>query len=281
MSLSSGWPDVSGPARVPVAGVGFDPLTEAEVVLAVRDALARGAGGRIVTPNVDVLRIASRSARARAHLADACLVVADGAPVVWASRLACGRARALPERVAGSSLIWSLSRACAEDGRRIFLLGGAPGAPGVPSGAQRAAAVLSLRYRGLRVAGTASPAYGFEQDRTMWAATCSDVIEAKPDVVFVGLGFPKQERVIDALRAELPSAWFLGCGASINFVIGDQRRAPSWMRRAGLEWFHRMCAEPRRLGPRYLRHDLPYALRLLAGAAGARARSGLVRATPR
>jgi N-acetylglucosaminyldiphosphoundecaprenol N-acetyl-beta-D-mannosaminyltransferase len=258
------------PGRVPVAGVGFDPLTEAAVVGYVRDALARGEGGRIVTPNVDILRLAGADPAVRGYLDDATLVLPDGTPVVWASRLS-GRGR-LPERVAGSSLIWPLSEVCAEDGRRVFLVGGAPGAPGIPGGAQRAAAVLGIRYRNLRVAGCASPEYGFERHPDRWAEVRADIIDAKPDLVFVGLGFPKQERLIDDLRPELPGTWFLGCGASINFVVGDQRRAPVWMQRLGVEWLHRLAQEPRRLGPRYLRHDLPYALRLLATSARGRFR---------
>lgn len=264
------------PARIAVAGVGFDPLTEAEVVACVRDALARGEGGRVFTPNVDILRHTAVDPSVRGSLDDATLVVADGAPVVWASRLAGRRAGAargwLPERVAGSSLVWSLSEVCAEDRRRVFLVGGAPGAPGIPGGAQRAAAVLGIRYRNLRIAGCASPEYGFEQDPDRWAEVCADIVDAKPDLVLVALGFPKQERFIDALRTDLPGTWFLGCGASINFVVGDQRRAPRWMQRLGLEWLHRLSQEPGRLGSRYLRHDLPYAVRLLAGALASRFR---------
>jgi N-acetylglucosaminyldiphosphoundecaprenol N-acetyl-beta-D-mannosaminyltransferase len=252
---------------VSVAGVDFDRLTEQDVVDDVRDALGRGAGGRIITPNVDILRLIAGSPRVRAHVDDASIVVADGMPVVWASLIAGGRRRGLPERVAGSSLIWSLCAVCAVDGHRVFLLGGAPGSPGVPSGAQRAAAVLGLRYPRLKVAGCVSPSYGFETDRVRRAAVLNDVAEAKPDLVLVGLGFPKQEQIIDELRPLLPGAWFLGCGASINFVIGDERRAPRWMQRSGLEWAHRLAQEPRRLGPRYLRHDLPYAVGLLGRSA--------------
>ena len=82
--------------------------------------------------------------------------------------------------------------------------------------------------------------------------------------MFVGLGFPKQEKVIARLRRDLPQAWFIGCGAAVNFVAGDVDRAPRWMQRTGLEWAHRLTTEPRRLAGRYLRHDAPYALRLLA-----------------
>jgi N-acetylglucosaminyldiphosphoundecaprenol N-acetyl-beta-D-mannosaminyltransferase len=288
--------------RVLLGGVGIDPVTETGVVEAVCAALERGAGGRIVTPNVDILRLAARSPEVRGFLADATLVVPDGAPLVWAARLA---GTPLPERVCGSSLVWSLSYGLARAGRSIYLLGGAPGAgpvvspvvgpvvgpvagPPVPaqgvsgrlcsahtyasagSGARRAAAVLTAACPGLRVAGWSAPEYGFEASPDSLAVVVGDVVEAKPDLVFVGLGFPKQERVIDTLRPELPGAWFIGCGAAINFVAGDARRAPRWLQRCGLEWTHRLAAEPRRLAGRYLRHDAPYALRLLVSAATCR-----------
>jgi N-acetylglucosaminyldiphosphoundecaprenol N-acetyl-beta-D-mannosaminyltransferase len=255
--------------RVDVDGTGFDRVTEHEVVAIVRAAIAAGRGGRIMTPNIDILRQAQVDAGVRAYLDDADLVVADGMPLVWASRLS---GHPLPERVAGSSLVWSLSAGLGRDGRSAFVIGGIPAdeRTGEADGATRAADRLAAASPGLRVAGTLSPEYGFELDVDAFAAVCHRVGDARPDIVFVGLGFPKQERVITRLRAVLPRAWFIGCGAAINFVAGDVDRAPLWMQRSGLEWAHRLGTEPRRLAGRYLRHDAPYALRLLAGAARSR-----------
>ncbi|HYN95923.1 MAG TPA: WecB/TagA/CpsF family glycosyltransferase, partial [Pilimelia sp.] len=101
----------------------FHACTEGEVVATVRKALDRGAGGRIITPNVDILRQARTDAAVRAYLAAADFVVADGMPLVWASRLA---GTPLPERVCGSSLIWSLAQGLGVDGRSIYVLGGEP-----------------------------------------------------------------------------------------------------------------------------------------------------------
>ena len=249
--------------RIPLAGVDLDPLTEPEVVAYVRRALDRGAGGRIVTPNVDILRQARIDPAVQRDLADADLVVADGAPLVWAAKLA---GTPLPARVAGSDLIWSLSQGLSEDGRSVYLLGGEPAANRL-EGAHRAALALTTAFPGLRIAGHASPRYGFDANPAELAAVCAELIEAKPDLVFVGLGFPRQEHLIRRLRRELPGTWFLGCGAAINFVAGDVRRAPPAMQRAGLEWLHRLGTEPRRLARRYLRHDAPFAVRLLAGCA--------------
>ena len=241
---------------VELAGVAFHALTEEEAVGRVRESLARGEGGRILTPNVDILRQDPRR-----YAADASLVVADGMPLVWASRLA---GTPLPERVTGSGLIWSLSRALAVDGRRAFLLGGGP-----PSGWTRAADALRATCPALRVAGL-SPAFGFDADPARFSRVRDAVVAAEPDLVFVGLGFPRQEDVISRLRPHLPGTWFLGCGAAIDFVSGDRSRAPRWMQRNGLEWLYRLSTEPSRLAGRYLRRDAPYAARLLANAASRR-----------
>jgi N-acetylglucosaminyldiphosphoundecaprenol N-acetyl-beta-D-mannosaminyltransferase len=253
--------------RVQLDGTGIDRITEDEVVAVVREAITLGRGGRIVTPNVDILRRAQSDHGVRVYLDDADLIVADGMPLVWASRLS---GAPLPERVAGSSLIWSLSRGLGHDRRSIFVVGGVPGTDGGKDGATRAAERLAERCAGLRIAGTSCPPFGFEKRERSYAAFRAEVVRAEPDLVFVGLGFPKQEAVITRLRAELPKAWFIGCGAAVNFVAGDIERAPRWMQRTGLEWAHRLGTEPGRLAGRYLKHDAPYAMRLLAGAASRR-----------
>ena len=99
---------------------------------------------------------------------------------------------------------------------------------------------------------------------------------AEPDLVFVGLGFPKQERLIQELRPVAPSAWFIGVGISFSYVAGDVRRAPEAIQRLGLEWVHRLAQEPRRLFGRYLLRDVPFALRMFRASllTRFRARSG-------
>jgi N-acetylglucosaminyldiphosphoundecaprenol N-acetyl-beta-D-mannosaminyltransferase len=244
--------------RVALRGVEFDCVVEADVVRYVLAELDAGRGGRISTPNVDILRRTTSDAEARHHVSSATVVVADGAPLIWASRLA---GRPLPARVPGSDLIWNLSAALGKTGRSVYLLGGEPGT------AEVAAAVLNNRFPTLVVSGFDSPPFGFDADPAALDEVCQRATEAKPDLVFVGLGFPKQERLIEQLRATLPSAWFMGCGAAIGFVAGVRQRAPGWMQRAGLEWLHRLISEPRRLVRRYLLHDLPFAVRLLMTSA--------------
>ncbi|GAA3837580.1 hypothetical protein GCM10022226_69610 [Sphaerisporangium flaviroseum] len=252
--LASGVAAAWSRTRVTVAGVAVDALTEGQVVGRVVAALERGEGGHVVTPNVDICRACSRDPEVRALVEGADIAVPDGMPLVWASALL---GTPVPERITGADLIWSLSEAAAAKGLSIYLLGGPPGV------AVRAAEVLSDRYPGLRVAGVAAPPYGFDTTAEGLAAVRESLRAAAPRLVFVGLGFPKQDRLIAALRADLPGAWFVGCGSAIAFTAGSVRRAPEWMRRSGLEWLFRLAGEPGRLARRYLVDDLPFALRLL------------------
>ncbi|WP_051325464.1 WecB/TagA/CpsF family glycosyltransferase [Glycomyces tenuis] len=256
--------DTSSP-RIRLGGIGIDRVDERQAVARVLDAIEAGRGGQIVTPNVDIVAAARRSRELRAVIEASDLSVADGAPLVWASKLA---GTPLPQRVAGSDLVWSLSEAASRHGLKVALLGGTPDGAARPT--ERAAAVLERRYPGLKVVGAWCPPMGFERDESHWRALVDRFEAAAPDLVYVGLGFPKQEHVIVRLRAAAPRAWFLGCGASIDFIAGYRRRAPEWMRRSGAEWLFRLASEPRRLAGRYLLKDVPEALRLLSEAARSR-----------
>jgi N-acetylglucosaminyldiphosphoundecaprenol N-acetyl-beta-D-mannosaminyltransferase len=252
-------------AVVGMAGLEFDRLSEEQVVARIVGDLADGHGGWVVTANIDICRQISRDPAALELVSGASLVVADGMPLVWAARL---RGDPVPERVTGASLIFALTAAAAGSGKSVYLLGGKPGVPG------QAAAELTRRYPGLKVAGTDAPPVGFDRQPGEFAAVRARLEEARPDIVYVGLGFPKQERVIAALAPGLPGAWFIGCGAAIPFAAGVLPRASQWMQRLGLEWLYRLISEPRRLARRYLLDDLPYAVRLLLASALSRLRPG-------
>ena len=253
------WPPEAPPrARVDLMGMGIDPLTEDEVRAVVRDALVAGWGGWIVTPNVDHLRLFRGADDLRALYGRADLVLADGMPLIWASRL---RGTPLPARVPGSDLVWALSSVAAEAGASAFLLGGNPGV------AELAAEELERRYPGLRIAGTMCPPRGFEHDPAEMERIRTTLAAVSPSLVYVALGFPKAERLIDLLRSVLPRTWFVGVGIGLSFVCGDVARAPHWMQTTGLEWIHRLLMEPRRLFKRYVMHDAPFAVRLLSHSA--------------
>lgn len=240
--------------RIVLDGVAIDHLDRPGFLARVADGIASHHGGLIITPNLDHLRRTRRDRTWRDLLAKADLVVADGTPLLWAARL---RGTPLPERLAGSDLLWDLCALAAERGFSVFLLGGAPGA------ATQAAAVLTRRYPALRLVGCAAPSVD-DQGRINDAdATRAQLAATQPDLLLIGLGSPKQELLAQHLRTTLPSTWSIGIGVSFSFVDGSIRRAPLWMQRCGLEWMHRLVQEPRRLAGRYLVHGLPYAARLL------------------
>lgn len=239
---------------VTIRGVSFSPITERECAEHVVRESAQGRGGWVVTVNTDILLRYERDEEFRALIEPATLFVADGMPLIWASHLA---GEPLPERVAGSSLLFSISEAAAREQRSVFLLGGNPGV------AEVAALELTRRYPDLQVVGTHCPDRGFLDREQEVAAMRRAVHDARPDIVFVALGCPLQERVIALLYPEMPGAWWLGVGISLSFAAGEIDRAPEWMQKSSLEWVHRLAQEPQRLAGRYVRDDLPYAIKLL------------------
>lgn len=259
-------PPPAPPARVELCGMPIDVITERQAIAHVIACLEEGRGGWVITPNLEQLRQFAHGQDLRNLFEDADLVVADGMPLVWASRLA---GSPVPERVAGSDLVWSLSAEAALWKKSLFLLGGTPGV------APRAAETLRRSYPELEVAGVYSPPPGFEAHSAELEAIRGRLLEAQPDIVYVALGFPKQERLIAQLREEMSSTWFLGVGISFSFITGDVRRAPYWLQRIGFEWLHRLAMEPRRLTRRYVVHGLPFSLKLAGHAATARRRGGL------
>jgi N-acetylglucosaminyldiphosphoundecaprenol N-acetyl-beta-D-mannosaminyltransferase len=243
--------------NVALCGQHLDALTSGDCIESILSELSSQRGGWIVTANLDHLRRLVTDPSYRTLCAGADLVVADGMPLLWASRI---QRTPLPQRVAGSDFIWSLSQAAASAELGIYLLGGAPGT------AEEAGRVLAGRYPGLRVCGAYCPPVGFEKDPQRVTQMRESLLAAKPDIVYVALGSPKQEQWIAQLRPLLPEAWWIGVGISFSFVCGHVKRAPAWMQRCGIEWVHRLVQEPRRLFKRYIIHDLPFALVLLGSA---------------
>lgn len=248
--------------RVDLMGLPVDQLTERDTIETVIDAVRAGRGGCLFTPNLHHMQAYATGADGDVYersskLPGARLVVADGMPLIWASRL---RGTPLPERVAGSNLIWSLTAHAADAGASIFLLGGNPGA------AEQCAERMCSEYPDVRIAGLMSPPHGFEKDD----AAINEIIEtlraAAPDIVYIALGFPKQEELALQLTAQMPTTWFVGVGISFSFVSGEVQRAPHWMQAIGLEWVHRLVQEPRRLFRRYVVDGIPFAARMFGHA---------------
>ncbi|MCA9231095.1 MAG: WecB/TagA/CpsF family glycosyltransferase [Planctomycetales bacterium] len=203
----------------------------------------------VVTPNVDHAVMYQSNSLFRDAYRQASLVLADGAPVVLASRIL---RRSLPERVAGSDLVPALfdeamQTIAVNRPLRVFLLGAAPGV------ADRAAEAIHRRWSGVEVVGTSSPPMGFERNRSENERILEAVAACRPDLVLVGLGAPKQELWVHQHIDRLQARAALCIGATIDFLAGEKVRSPRWMQWLGLEWLHRVASEPSRLAKRYLR----------------------------
>jgi len=226
--------------RIRFGNLWVDSLTFAGALDGIERLIEAGKGGMVFTPNVDHVVQAETSPAFRDAYARADLSLADGQPIVWASRLLGG---ALPEKVSGADLVEPLLERAGRRGWRVFLLGGMPGSA-------RAVAERFAAAHGVRIAG-------LEDGRVDLAdeALVGRIAQARPHLLLVALGAPKQELWIAAHRARLGPAVALGVGAALDFLAGAVPRAPRWMRRAGLEWLYRLAREPRRLAGRYLRDD--------------------------
>jgi N-acetylglucosaminyldiphosphoundecaprenol N-acetyl-beta-D-mannosaminyltransferase len=241
----------------PIMGLPFHRVDHRTLVHMFLEGVRARTGGWIVTPNLDILRQFTTSAESRRLILDASHRVADGLPIVWASRLA---GIPVPERVPGSDLVLSMPAAAAGAGLSVFLLGGNPGV------AAAAARQLEARCPGLHGVDYYCPPFGFENDPRELERIRKSLRQARPALVLIGLGFPKQERLIRVLRAEMPETWFVGVGISLSFLAGEQPRAPAALQRLGLEWMHRLWHEPRRLFRRYVVQGFPFVLRLFTWA---------------
>jgi N-acetylglucosaminyldiphosphoundecaprenol N-acetyl-beta-D-mannosaminyltransferase len=179
----------------------------------------------------------------------AILRVPDGMPLVWAARL---QGKPLLGRVNGTDLFERLAAHSAKQGWSIFLLGGAG------DSAAQAAAELVRRDPELRIAGFSAPQMGFENDPEECRRIEELIRASKADILFVGVGAPKQERWIVRHGAACGVSFAIGVGVSFSFVAGTIPRAPLWMQVNGLEWLWRLAQEPGRLWKRYLIDDLPF-----------------------
>lgn len=244
---------VSPYRRMRVDDICFDDVTTEEATAhIVKLAQLRDRPRYVCTGNLDHLAIAAADPEFHDVYKKADFVVADGAPVVWLSRLA---GDALKERVAGSDLFWTLGAESARVGVTLFFLGGAPGA------AEAAKAVLEARFPGVKVVGTYAPpfeTFGTEEEQ----ARIVERVRAKsPDILLVAFGAPKQEKWIAAKRERLGVPVSIGVGGSFEMASGMLKRAPVWMQRSGLEWAYRFSQEPKRLFERYIQRDLPHLLK--------------------
>jgi len=235
-------PEPGGRERYGVLGVWIDAVDPGRAGDAIEGWIARGERGYVCLSNVHSVMEARRDEGLRGTLNAAALTVPDGVPLVWVGRLKGHRG---VRRVYGPDLTLLLCERAARRGHRCFFYGGAPGV------AEQLGQALALRFPGLKVVGAEAPPFRpltAEED----AEAVGRINAAGPDLVFVGLGCPKQERWMAAHRDRLQAAALLGVGAAFDFHTGRVPQAPRWMMRSGLEWLFRLAQEPRRLWHRYL-----------------------------
>lgn len=241
-----------GPGTARVLGVDVDVLDQIGATARVI-ALRRQAPALVVTANLDHAVRLRADATLKEIYSKADLVLADGFPLVLASHL---RGPRLPERVTGADLIEPLCAEASRVGMSIFVLGT------TLSILSRACRRLLRAFPGLIVAGTYSPSFGF----TVGHPECEEAIrairEAGPDIVFVALGSPKQERWVSAYMHQLPPAVYVCTGAGFDYLADQPQRAPRVVRRLCLEWLWRWVHEPRRLAKRYVLDILSFPILL-------------------
>lgn len=234
--------------QIYVLGAWVDPITQTQAVAQIVAWAQQPQPRLIVTPNLDPCRILQQPQSGLAvPYAAASLTLADGWPLVWASRLT---GTPLPQRVTGADLVWPICEAAAQLGLRVYFIGGSE------------ATLTGLRTKiarelpSLAVAGMESPPFGFDRDAQQNAALLARLRAARPQIIFLALGTPRQEKWLHTHLPLLGAGVGIGVGAALDFIAGTVRRAPVRWQRANLEWLWRMKEEPRRLSGRYLRMAL-------------------------
>jgi N-acetylglucosaminyldiphosphoundecaprenol N-acetyl-beta-D-mannosaminyltransferase len=252
--------EIAPPARVNVLGVGISPLTKDQALATMEGWIAQRDRQYVCVSGIHGVMESQRDARLRGIHNAAGMVTPDGMPLVWLSRL---KGFPFVERVYGPDLLLAFCERSVTAGYRHFFYGGAPGV------AERLIQRLRARFPGLRIVGSYSPPF-----RPLTPVESEMVVQminaAEPDVVWVGLGTPKQERWMSEHRNCLAAPVFVGVGAAFDFHAGLKPQAPRWMQHSGLEWLFRLWKEPRRLWRRYLRNNPLFVWQILLQSLGVR-----------
>lgn len=234
-------------ARQKFMNTEIDNLTMQEALETIDALIQENKNAYVVTPNVDHIVQLETNKELQDVYANASLILTDGKPLLW---IAKWYGTPIKEKISGSDLFPLLCDMAAKKGYSMFFLGAAEGV------AAKAADNLMNKYKGLQVIGTYSPPYGFENDSSEMNKIDAMIKKARPDILIVGLGCPKQEKFIYNNYKKLGVPISLGLGASFDFEAGNIKRAPKWMANHGLEWLFRITQDPKRLMKRYLINDM-------------------------
>lgn len=229
------------PPPLVMMGVPFDQATMDDAIAIILEMIASGRPHLLATANVNFLAQANRDPDQHRILVNADLVVCDGTPLIWMSRLL---GDPLPGRVAGSDLVPLLLDLAEQRGLGVYFLGGRDE---VVAEAEKR---IRARWPKLRVAGMYSPPFA-PIEKMDHADIRARIRATRPDILLVSFGCPKQEKWLEINFREAGVPVNIGVGGTIDFLAGATKRAPMWMRRCGLEWLHRVAQEPGRLAGRY------------------------------
>jgi N-acetylglucosaminyldiphosphoundecaprenol N-acetyl-beta-D-mannosaminyltransferase len=246
--------------RVNILGVGISAINLSQAVAEIENWIASGEQRYVNVCTVQTVMECQSAGRLRRLVNQSGLSTPDGMPLVWLSHFHGYRDAG---RVYGPDLMLALCERSGATGHRHFFYGGAPGI------ADRLASRLTDRFPGLIVAGTHTPPYrpaDADEDRAVLDA----INAAAPDIVWVGLGTPKQDYWVSRHRDRLSAAALIAVGAAFDFHAGVLRQAPRWMQRSGLEWLFRLGHEPRRLAYRYLVYNPLFVAKIVIQLAGLR-----------
>jgi N-acetylglucosaminyldiphosphoundecaprenol N-acetyl-beta-D-mannosaminyltransferase len=218
--------------KLNILGVGVDTCTMEEAADFLVSSMEKDGLTSVYTPNSEIILHAYKNPDYCEILNRGSLITADGIGVVYASKIL---GQALPERVSGFDLANKLLERVAPLGKTLYLFGGKPGV------AERAAEKICKLYPGIKIVGVSDGYFDAEKEK----AIVKDINEKSPDILFVCLGFPKQECWIDA-HSDLSVKVAMGIGGSLDVFAGEVKRAPVFFQKAGLEWFYRLIKQPSR-----------------------------------
>jgi N-acetylglucosaminyldiphosphoundecaprenol N-acetyl-beta-D-mannosaminyltransferase len=244
-------PSPAAVRRLDILGIPIAMTDYAQAMDVMDGMIARRERGYVCAVAVHAVMVSQRDSEMRAAVTGSSLTVPDGMPLVWAANLL---GQNLRNRVYGPELMDRYCGRCAERGHRVWLYGGRD-----QGSLMQLALNLRRRHPGIEIVGGYSPPFrpltSEEED-----AIVGQINEARPDVVWVGIGVPKQEKWMARLRSRLEAPVLCGVGAAFDFHSGRISQAPPWMQERGLEWIYRIAQEPRRLLPRYLSYNPAFVL---------------------
>ncbi len=235
--------------KIFIADVPIHNLNMQETLNKIEEFISIGDPVYLGSINVDMVIRCNRDMTFAYYYENCHLCLTDGVPILWAAKFL---GTPLKEKVAGSDLVPKICELANTQGYKIFFLGGRPGA------AEAAKQKLLKKFPHLNIVDTYAPPYGFEKNPQELKKMENLIRQAKPDILLVGLGAPKQEQWIAKHYEHLGVPVMMGVGVTFEFIAGIVQRAPLWMQKNGLEWMWRLLMEPRRLWKRYLIDDMQF-----------------------